>query len=42
MNEATRNYRGNRQVVRKHLAALCAGTAEPVRADIPSPYKITS
>ncbi|MFD3504401.1 transposase [Streptomyces sp. NPDC058678] len=30
------------QVVRKHLAALRAGTAEPVRADIPSPRKITS
>ncbi|MER5582260.1 hypothetical protein ABT090_11495 [Streptomyces asoensis] len=35
-------YRGSRQVVRKHLAALRAGTAEPVRADIPSPRKITS
>ncbi|MGW6769665.1 hypothetical protein ACWGBX_04520 [Streptomyces sp. NPDC055037] len=30
-----RGYRGSRQVVRKHLAALRAGTAEPVRADIP-------
>ncbi|MGW1553043.1 ISL3 family transposase [Streptomyces sp. NPDC002346] len=37
-----RGYRGSRQVVRKHLAALRAGTAEPVRADIPSPRKITS
>ncbi|MEU6093090.1 ISL3 family transposase [Streptomyces sp. NPDC047085] len=37
-----RGYRGSRQVVRKHLAALRAGTAEPIRADIPSPRKITS
>jgi hypothetical protein len=37
-----RGYRGSRQVVRKHLAALRAGTAEPVRDDIPSPRKITS
>ncbi|MFF4121113.1 ISL3 family transposase [Streptomyces sp. NPDC001714] len=37
-----RGYRGSRQVVRKHLAALREGTAEPVRADIPSPRKITS
>lgn len=37
-----RGYRGSRQVVRKHLAALRAGTTEPVRADIPSPRKITS
>ncbi|MFJ7773433.1 transposase [Streptomyces sp. NPDC097107] len=37
-----RGYCGSRQVVRKHLAALRAGTAEPVRADIPSPRKITS
>jgi hypothetical protein len=37
-----RGYRGSRQVVRKHLAALRAGTAEPVRVDIPSPRKITS
>lgn len=37
-----RGYRGSRQVVRKHLAALRAGTAEPVRADIPGPRKITS
>ncbi|MGW3174901.1 ISL3 family transposase [Streptomyces sp. NPDC001153] len=29
-------------MVRKHLAALRAGTAEPIRADIPSPRKITS
>ncbi|MFF2963257.1 hypothetical protein ACFVT1_31005 [Streptomyces sp. NPDC057963] len=32
----------SRQVVRKYLAALRAGTAEPVRADLPSPRKITS
>ncbi len=38
----TRGYCGRRQVVRKHLAALRAGTAEPVRANIPSPRKITS
>ncbi|MGK5627941.1 ISL3 family transposase [Streptomyces sp. URMC 123] len=37
-----RGYRGSRQVVRKHLTALRAGNAEPVRADIPSPRKITS
>jgi transposase len=37
-----RGYRGSRRVVRKHLAALRVGTAEPVRADIPSPRKITS
>ncbi|MEN8655456.1 transposase [Streptomyces sp. 21So2-11] len=37
-----RGYRGSRQVVRKHLTALRAGTAEPIRADIPSPRKITS
>ncbi|MGW8797798.1 transposase [Streptomyces sp. NPDC055775] len=37
-----RGYRGSRQVVRKHLAALRAGTAQPVRADIPSPCEITS
>ncbi|WP_308378003.1 ISL3 family transposase [Streptomyces sp. ISL-98] len=36
-----RGYRGSRQVVRKHLAALRAGNAEPVRADVPSPRKIT-
>ncbi|AWZ04600.1 ISL3 family transposase [Streptomyces sp. ICC1] len=36
-----RGYRGSRQVVRKHLAALRVGNAEPVRADIPSPRKIT-
>ncbi|MFF3420386.1 hypothetical protein ACFYW9_37855 [Streptomyces sp. NPDC002698] len=29
-----RGYRGSRQVVRKHLAALGAGNAEPVRVDI--------
>ncbi|MFB6561882.1 helix-turn-helix domain-containing protein [Streptomyces sp. NPDC056400] len=32
-------YRGSRQVVRKHLAALRAGHAEPDRADIPSPAR---
>ncbi|MFF3611950.1 ISL3 family transposase [Streptomyces sp. NPDC002580] len=37
-----RGYRGSRQVVRKHLAALRVGTAAPVRVDIPSPRKITS
>ncbi|MFI1176819.1 hypothetical protein [Streptomyces melanogenes] len=26
----------------RHLAALRAGTADPIRADIPSPRKITS
>ncbi|GGV50272.1 transposase [Streptomyces spectabilis] len=37
-----RGYRGSRVVVRRHLAALRDGTAEPTRADIPSPRKITS
>ncbi|WP_369394706.1 transposase [Streptomyces sp. CG1] len=37
----TRGYRGSRPVVRKYLASLRAGNAEPVRADIPSPRKIT-
>ncbi|WP_235618335.1 ISL3 family transposase [Streptomyces sp. CB02400] len=37
-----RGYRGSRQVVRKHLAALRADTAEPIRADIPSPRKTIS
>lgn len=37
-----RGYQGSRQVVRRHLTALRAGTAEPLRADIPSPRKITS
>lgn len=37
-----RGYCSSRHVVRKHLSALRAGTAEPVRADIPSPRKITS
>ncbi|MBO0653792.1 transposase [Streptomyces triculaminicus] len=37
-----RGYRGSRVVVRWHLAALREGTAEPIRADIPSPRKITS
>ncbi|MFE3902480.1 hypothetical protein ACFXPY_19695 [Streptomyces sp. NPDC059153] len=36
-----RGHRGRRQVVRKHLAALRAGTTEPVRVDIPSPREIT-
>ncbi|WP_392667657.1 transposase [Streptomyces sp. LN785] len=34
-------YRGSRPVVRKYLAALRAGHTEPVRADVPSPHKIT-
>lgn len=42
MEVRARGYRGSRQVVREHLAALRAGTAEPVRADIPSPREITS
>ncbi|GAA1250141.1 hypothetical protein GCM10009579_04870 [Streptomyces javensis] len=33
---------GSRQVARKHLAAPRVGTAEPVRADLPSPRKTTS
>ncbi|MET8329444.1 hypothetical protein [Streptomyces sp. NPDC005181] len=37
-----RRYHGSRQVVRRHLTALRSGAAEPVRADIPSPRKITS
>lgn len=37
-----RGYLGSRQVVRRHLTALRSGTAQPVRADIPSPRKITS
>ncbi|MET9835980.1 hypothetical protein ABZ078_43415 [Streptomyces sp. NPDC006385] len=37
-----RGYRGSRRVVRKHLATLRAGTAEPVWADIPSPRKFIS
>lgn len=36
-----RGYRGSRQVVRKRLAALRVGNAEPVRADIHSPRRIT-
>lgn len=35
-------YRGSVQAIRKHFAALRDGTAEPVRANIPSPRKITS
>ncbi|MFD3560218.1 ISL3 family transposase [Streptomyces sp. NPDC058686] len=35
-------YRGSVQAIRKHFAALRDGTAEPVRADIPSPRRITS
>ncbi|MFJ4094179.1 ISL3 family transposase [Kitasatospora sp. NPDC089913] len=35
-------YTGSIQVVRRHLAKLREGTAEPVRADIPSPRRITS
>ncbi|MDQ1073751.1 ISL3 family transposase [Streptomyces canus] len=42
MEIQARGYRGSRQVVRKHLAALRAGTAGPVRADMLSPRKITS
>lgn len=34
--------RGSRQVVRRHLTALRAGRAEPIRADIPGPREITS
>ncbi|MFH8350183.1 ISL3 family transposase [Streptomyces sp. NPDC018045] len=34
-------YQGSRVSVRRHLAALRAGTAEPVRVDMPSPHKIT-
>ena len=37
-----RGYTGSKQVVRRHLAKLRKGTAEPVRADIPSPRRITS
>ncbi|MBZ6476722.1 transposase [Streptomyces griseocarneus] len=37
-----RGYRGSRIVVRRHLAALREGTAEPIRADCSSPHKITS
>ncbi|MFE0460400.1 ISL3 family transposase [Kitasatospora sp. NPDC058965] len=37
-----RGYRGSVQVVRKHLAALRTGTAEPARTAAPSPRKITS
>ncbi|OIV39515.1 hypothetical protein BIV57_00730 [Mangrovactinospora gilvigrisea] len=37
-----KGYRGSVQAIRKHFAALRDGTAEPVRADIPSPRKITS
>ncbi|MFJ3913876.1 ISL3 family transposase [Streptomyces vinaceus] len=37
-----RGYTGSLQVVRRHLAKLREGTAEPVRADIPSPRCITS
>lgn len=35
-----RRPRGSRQVVGRHLAALRAGTTEPVRAEIPGPRKI--
>ncbi|GGP93834.1 ISL3 family transposase [Streptomyces melanogenes] len=35
-------YQGHVLAVRKHFAALRSGTAEPVRADVPSPRKITS
>ncbi|MFD4610016.1 transposase [Streptomyces sp. NPDC058440] len=36
-----RGYRGSVQVVRRHIASLRKETAEPVRADIPSPRRIT-
>ncbi|MEV7595854.1 ISL3 family transposase [Kitasatospora sp. NPDC089797] len=35
-------YTGSIQVARRHLAKLREGTAEPVRADIPNPRRITS
>ncbi|MEV6949492.1 hypothetical protein AB0N07_47850 [Streptomyces sp. NPDC051172] len=34
-----RGYHGSRQVVRKHIAALRAGTAEPVRPTSPAPAR---
>ncbi|MFF5931559.1 ISL3 family transposase [Streptomyces hydrogenans] len=37
-----RGYTGSIQVVRRHLAKLREGTAEPVHAAIPSPRRITS
>ncbi|MFF9645285.1 ISL3 family transposase [Kitasatospora aureofaciens] len=37
-----RGYTGSVQAARCHLAKLRQGTAEPVRADIPSPRRITS
>ncbi|MFJ1796627.1 transposase [Kitasatospora griseola] len=37
-----RGYRGSVQAVRRHVASLRKGTAEPARADIPSPRRITS
>ncbi|MBV2155067.1 ISL3 family transposase [Kitasatospora sp. SUK 42] len=37
-----RGYQGSVQVVRRHVASLREGTAEPVRADIPSPRRIAS
>ena len=37
----TRGTRDSRRVVRPHLSPLRAGSAEPVRADIPSTRKIT-
>lgn len=37
-----RGYRGSVLPVRRYLAGLRTGTAEPVRADVPSPRKITS
>ncbi|WP_329293707.1 transposase [Streptomyces sp. NBC_01455] len=37
-----RGHHCSRQVVRKHLAALRTGAAEPVRADVPTPRKVTS
>lgn len=34
--------RGRKRALQMHLGALRSGTAEPFRADIPSPRKITS
>ncbi|MFJ4677766.1 transposase [Kitasatospora sp. NPDC088783] len=37
-----RGYQGSVLAVRRHVASLREGTAEPVRTDIPSPRRITS
>ncbi|GLW75127.1 hypothetical protein Kpho02_74240 [Kitasatospora phosalacinea] len=37
-----RGYRGSVLAVRRHVASLREGTAEPVRAEVPSPRRITS